>query len=310
MFCPHCGAQQPDGATFCGNCGQSMAAAPQNTQQAPAQPQYQQAPVQPAAQPQYQQQAQPVGFGTSAPAQHGFGNSGAGVKNSLTAATGFGKRSLAMLGGSVAAFICMFQPWIGMPWADKALDFAANQVGTDNYGLSQTAITSAKALVNTSFDMPHVFSLSGALRGLGNGINTMAMQITQYSASTAAHAQSAAGSIGLVANILTILFVLWIVCLVALIAGVVLKFTKKHDVVLFAGLGATAVLSLMCIIGTVVANGQIDGALTQALATSGGSDAISFISTVKPFLQPVFGAILTLIFSVVGLVSAFVLKED
>ena len=197
-----------------------------------------------------------------------------------------------------------------MPWADKALNFAANQMGSDNYGLNQAAVTSAKALVRTSFDMPHVFSLSGALRGLGNGINTMAMQITQYSASTATQAQTAAGSLGLVANILTVLFVLWIVCLVALIAGVVLKFTKKHDVVLFAGLGATAVLSLVCIIGAFVANGQIDGALTQALATSGGSDAYSFISSVKPFLQPSFGAVLTLVFSAFGLVSAFAFKED
>ena len=309
MFCPHCGAQQPDGATFCGNCGQSMAAAPQNTQQAPAQPQYQQAPVR--AQPQFQQQVPPAGFGAPAPAaHHGFGGAGSNIKNTLTAATGFGKRSLAMLGGSVAAFICMFQPWICMPWADKALNFAANQMGSDNYGLNQAAVTSAKALVRTSFDMPHVFSLSGALRGLGNGINTMAMQITQYSASTAAQAQTAAGSLGLVANILTVLFVLWIVCLVALVAGVVIKFVKKQDVVLFAGLGATAVLSLVCIIGSLVANGQIDSALTQAIATSGGSSAVSFISTVKPFLQPSFGAILTLIFSVVGLGSAFALKEE
>ena len=310
MFCPHCGAQQPDGSVFCGNCGQSMSAAPQNTQQAPVQPQYQ--PVPAPAQPQFQQQAQPGGFGAPAPAKHhAFADSGTGIKSSLSAATGFGKRSLAMLGGSVAAFVCMFQPFIGMPWADKALSFAANQVGTDNYGLNQTAITSAKALVNTSFDMPQVFSLSGALRGLGNGLNNMAMQITGYSASTAAQAQSAAGTLGLVANILTVLCVLWVVCLLALVAGVVIKFVKKQDVVLFAGLGATAVLSLVCIIGALVANGQIDGALTQMLATNGlDSSTMAMITSVKPFLQPAFGAVLPLIFSIAGIVSAFALKEE
>lgn len=301
-----------------------MAAAPQNNQQAPAQPQYQQAPVQQAP-AQYQQtldqqvpfqqqgqfQQQSAGFAAPAPAKHhAFAGAGVNLKNSLTSATGFGKRSLAMLGGSVAAFICMFQPWISMPWVDKALAYAANQVGTDNYGLNQVALTSAQSLVRSSFDMPHVFSLSGALRSLGTGLNNMAMQITHYSSSTAAQCQTAAGSVGLVANILTIFSVLWLACLVAIVAGVVIKFVKKQDVVLFAGLGATAFISLVCIIGALVANGQVDGAITQMLASNGGSDAFAAVTAVKPFLAPAFGAILTFIFSVAGLVSAFALKEE
>lgn len=297
MFCPHCGAQQPDGAVFCGNCGQSMVGASSTPQAAPAR----QAPA-----PQ-----QPFAAPAPAPAaHHGFGNSGSNFQGTLSAATGFGKRSLAMLGGAVASFVCMFQPWIAMPWIDKALSYAANQAGSDNYGLNQTALTSAKALVNSAFDMPHVFSLSGALRGLSTGVNNLAMQITSYDTSAAAQAQQAAGSLGLVANVLTILFVLWIACVVAMIAGVVIKFLKKQDVVLFASLGASAVLSLVCIIGALVANGQIDGALTQMLASNGGSSALAVITTIKPFLAPAYGAVLTLIFSIAGLVSAFVLKED
>ena len=300
MFCPHCGSQQPDGAVFCGNCGQSMVGAPSAPQPAPVRqaPAPQPAPVQqPFAQP-------------APAAHHGFGNAGSSFQSTLTAATGFGKRSLAMLGGAVASFVCMFQPWIAMPWIDKALGYASNQAGSDNYGLNQTAITSAKALVNNAFDMPHVFSLSGALRGLSTGINNLAMQITSYGTSAAAQAQQAAGSLGLVANVLTILFVLWVACVVAMIAGVVIKFLKKQDVVLFASLGASAVLSLVCIIGALVANGQIDGALTQMLASNGGSSAFAAITSIKPFLAPAYGAVLTLIFSIAGLVSAFVLKED
>lgn len=297
MFCPHCGAQQPDGAVFCGNCGQSMVGASSTPQEAPAR----QAPA-----PQ-----QPFAAPAPAPAaHHGFGSSGSNFQGTLSAATGFGKRSLAMLGGAVASFVCMFQPWIAMPWIDKALGYAANQAGSDNYGLNQAAITSAKALVNNAFDMPHVFSLSGALRGLSTGVNNLAMQITSYDTSAAAQAQQAAGSLGLVANVLTILFVLWVACVVAMIAGVVIKFLKKQDVVLFASLGASAVLSLVCIIGALVANGQIDGALTQMLASNGGSSAFAVITTIKPFLAPAYGAVLTLIFSIAGLVSAFVLKED
>lgn len=300
MFCPHCGSQQPDGAVFCGNCGQSMVGAPSAPQAAPVHqaPAPQPAPVQqPFAQP-------------APAAHHGFGNAGSSFQSTMTAATGFGKRSLAMLGGAVASFVCMFQPWIAMPWIDKALGYAANQAGSDNYGLNQTAITSAKALVNNAFDMPHVFSLSGALRGLSTGINNLAMQITSYDTSAAAQAQQAAGSLGLVANVLTILFVLWVACVVAMIAGVVIKFLKKQDVVLFASLGASAGLSLVCIIGALVANGQIDGALTQMLASNGGSSAFAAITSIKPFLAPAYGAVLTLIFSIAGLVSAFVLKED
>lgn len=297
MFCPHCGSQQPDGAVFCGNCGQSMVGAPSAPQAAPVH----QAPA-----PQ-----QPFAAPAPAPAaHHGFGGFGSNFQGTLSAATGFGKRSLAMLGGAVASFVCMFQPWIAMPWIDKALGYAANQAGSDNYGLNQAAITSAKALVNNAFDMPHVFSLSGALRGLSTGVNNLAMQITSYDTSAAAQAQQAAGSLGLVANVLTILFVLWVACVVAMIAGVVIKFLKKQDVVLFASLGASAVLSLVCIIGALVANGQIDGALTQMLASNGGSSAFAVITTIKPFLAPAYGAVLTLIFSIAGLVSAFVLKED
>ncbi len=297
MFCPHCGAQQPDGAVFCGNCGQSMVGASSAPQAAPAR----QAPA-----PQ-----QPFAAPAPAPsAHHGLGSSGSNFQGTLSAATGFGKRSLAMLGGAVASFVCMFQPWIAMPWIDKALSYAASQAGSDNYGLNETAITSAKALVNSAFDMPHVFSLSGALRGLSTGVNNLAMQISSYGTTEAAQAQQAAGSLGLAANVLTILFVLWLACVVAMIAGVVIKFLKKQDVVLFASLGASAVLSLVCIIGALVANGQIDGALTQMIASSGGSSAFNVITTIKPFLAPAYGAVLTLIFSIAGLVSAFVLKED
>ena len=45
-FCPNCGAQLPDNAGFCSNCGTPLGAPPQYQQ--PQQPQYYQ-------QPQYQQ---------------------------------------------------------------------------------------------------------------------------------------------------------------------------------------------------------------------------------------------------------------
>lgn len=50
MFCPNCGAQNPEGTVFCASCGAKVA-----VEQPAAQPVYQQ-----PAQPVYQQSAQPV----------------------------------------------------------------------------------------------------------------------------------------------------------------------------------------------------------------------------------------------------------
>ena len=52
MFCQHCGNQLPEGAAFCGNCGNKVASAP--TSEAPQQPVYvaPQQPVYVAPQPQ------------------------------------------------------------------------------------------------------------------------------------------------------------------------------------------------------------------------------------------------------------------
>ena len=49
-YCPNCGTQLPDNATFCSNCGSHLGAAPTQYQQ----PQYQQPQYQQPYQQQYQ----------------------------------------------------------------------------------------------------------------------------------------------------------------------------------------------------------------------------------------------------------------
>lgn len=316
MFCPHCGSQQPDGAVFCGNCGQSMVGAPSAPQPAPVR----QAPAPQQFAPQPAPVQQP--FAQPAPAAHHvFGNAASSFQSTLTAATGFGKRSLAMLGGAVASFVCMFQPWIAMPWVDKASDYAYNQFSdfansqfiTGQYGYNQSGVfqhlfSLCKSFINSSFNMPQVFGIGNAMRGVVSEVNNLLPQAhLDYSAMQ--QAQSCWAPYGLAANVLTVFSVLWIACLAALVVGVVLKFVKKNDVVLFAGLGATAVISLVCIIGSFIMNGQIESSLSSEAAAM-GNDAVAIISAIKPFLAPAYGVVLTLIFSIAGLVSAFVLKED
>lgn len=55
-YCPNCGAQLPDNATFCSVCGARLGAPQQNYQQPYQQP-YQQQPQYYQQQPQYQQPA-------------------------------------------------------------------------------------------------------------------------------------------------------------------------------------------------------------------------------------------------------------
>ena len=56
-YCPYCGAQLPDNATFCSVCGTRLGAAPTQYQQPQYQQPYQQQPQYYQQQPQYQQPA-------------------------------------------------------------------------------------------------------------------------------------------------------------------------------------------------------------------------------------------------------------
>ena len=202
---------------------------------------------------------------------------------------------------------------VALPFADKGLDYALQQSasGSSTAMIEQQLGGAFKAFINTSFDMPHVFSLSGSLRGIASAANTYISQMSSYADLPALQqAQSAVGSINLAANVLTIFFVLWIACLAALIAGVVLKFVKKNDVVLIAAFGATAAISLICVIASFVVNGQVESNLVSAFTSMGSSSTAGIIASIKPFIQPAFGAILTLVFAAAGLVCSFVLKED
>lgn len=65
MICPNCGSQIPDGAAFCGNCGNAVAAPSAAAPEPPAASQGWQQP----AQPQQENQAQGYGYGYSQPQQ-------------------------------------------------------------------------------------------------------------------------------------------------------------------------------------------------------------------------------------------------
>ena len=121
MFCPKCGAQLPDGTTFCTSCGQPLAqqAAPQ--QQAYQQPQYQQPQpqqYQQPYQPQYQQQYQQPQYQQPQPYQplptQPFTSDGIlkTFLHNLTNPKSWGVPQFIALGASFLYFMAMIMPYV------------------------------------------------------------------------------------------------------------------------------------------------------------------------------------------------------
>lgn len=107
MFCSHCGANNPDGARFCGGCGQPPAGGPAAAPQAPPPPAYQPPPPQyQAPAPQYQQPAPqyqapqpqyappPPGYGAPPPA---YGMPPMGAMPAANVATHLGLAIVTMI---------------------------------------------------------------------------------------------------------------------------------------------------------------------------------------------------------------------
>lgn len=307
MYCPHCGSQQPDNATFCGVCGGSLK---------PAQPA--------AASTQQNWGAQPMGQpGTyQQPAQPGFSQPGgyaqpvAAAKpklnislQALGSSAPLGKRTMAMMVGTLLVIVFMLQSWFSLPWANKAVDYAATQMGGDSTG--QMIGSLARAIIKGDYAMPDMFSFSSAMGSAKTSIDALVTTAGAYGGGNAAfvtQAKSLADGLGFASGASTVVGVIWFVVFIALIAGFVIKCVKGNDVVLLIALLASAALALISIIVAFVMNGMVEGAITS-ISSNYGTTGMQVGAMLKPAISVGFGSVLTLLAAAATVAAAFFVKE-
>ena len=326
MFCPHCGAQLDDDSQFCASCGKpinDVAPAPAAAQPAagavPHTPAPQAAPAAPytpapQAVPRTSRAhaAVPGAFPGAAPTAHAAapqpGMYPGAVPHvapqrrfSINAAAfaapfALGQRTLTLLAGTLVTIILMMQSWIALPVLTKSLD-----LGTAGAGSQAQYLSLAKPLLNSAFPVSDLPGLAGMFSGFASLLNTQisavsgVASVSNNAAAAVAQAQAGIGALNTAALVLNIIFVLWLVCLVALVVGLVLKFLKANEFVLFLALVGTAVLALICAIGTMVVNGQVDSNITALLTAVGQGSAATQVAAVKPFLEPTIFAWLSVL---------------
>ena len=267
MFCPHCGSQQPEGSKFCAVCGREL--------QAPAAQATAQAPVvqMPAA------QASTAQVPTSqAPATQSAPSAARTFPTAPTAhaqaGRALGRRSAVMIFAAVLALVFMFQAWISFPFVNKFLN-AAVASGAGGFTGMETAIVQS---VNPSVTMPELFTLGNTV---GSIADAGAQQVSLYSSygatdSSLLQMQQMVSTFGTVSLVAKVLFALWVICIVALVVGVALRLFRGFDAVLFFALAGTAVVALVCTIGSFVLGGIVEGLISD-MASYSSSDRKSVV---------------------------------
>lgn len=301
MFCPHCGSQQPEGSKFCAVCGRELQApAAQATAQAPV--------VQvPAA------QASTAQVPTSqAPATQSAPSAARTFPTAPTAHSqagkALGRRSAVMIFAAVLALVFMFQAWFSFPFVNKFLN-AAVASGAGGFTGMETAIVQS---VSPSVTMPELFTLGNTV---GSIADAGAQQVSLYSSygatdSSLLQMQQMVSTFGTVSLVTKVLFALWVICIVALVVGVALRLFRGFDAVLFFALAGTAVVALVCTIGSFVLGGIVEGLISDMASYSSSSSSVNLtMSLLSPFMAPAYGAVVTIVLGAAGTLSSLVLKD-
>lgn len=296
MFCPHCGSQQPEGSKFCAVCGRELQApAAQATAQAPvvqvpaAQASTAQAPATQSA----LSAARTFPTAPTAPARAG---------------KALGRRSAVMIFAAVLALVFMFQAWFSFPFVNKFLN-AAVASGAGGFTGMETAIVQS---VSPSVTMPELFTLGNTV---GSIADAGAQQVSLYSSygatdSSLLQMQQMVSTFGTVSLVTKVLFALWVICIVALVVGVALRLFRGFDAVLFFALAGTAVVALVCTIGSFVLGGIVEGLISDMATYSSSSSSVNLtMSLLSPFMAPAYGAVVTIVLGAAGTLSSLVLKD-
>lgn len=295
MFCPKCGAQIPDNARFCGECGATVTPVAPAGAAAGATP----GVASGAAGAQVPPQAQGAATGAQVPPAAGYGATGAagvpgagaygatqgapgayaapgrfagaaayhhhaGVGAGTPMVAGISLWSLVCLVAVVVAGICLFQSWIEVPVADIYAKMAVAG------GSSSTALPQG---------VPATVSLG--LIGLAQIQSVASPVLGVLVSSVPAAVTSGLQSSGTLFAALTLLWAAAI-ALVSINAYVVLT-TKAYDERLaIAGGVVLVVLALVGIIGAGTINGQVaDGFKATVSGYAGSAYATAFLNFVN-----------------------------
>ena len=270
MYCPNCGAQMPDGSSFCGACGYALSPVGGSqawTGQTGQQPGYTQQPGQPG----YTQQP---GYTPQQP--NPFQQVGAQVQSkfAMPNLSGFAeqeyladKRSVVTIVATVVLIVLMFQTWVTVPVVENLVTADIDVTDYTAYGIDIEAVFDL--FFNTAYTLPESFSLASILLSLSTFFTTYAASVSSSDATAALQLNSAATNLTQGAWVLRIIFVVWVLCLVGLVVGLILKLVKRSDSILFYSLLATAILSAVCVFGLMALNGVVSSNLTSLLATLG-----------------------------------------
>ena len=201
-----------------------------------------------------------------------------------------------MIFAAVLALVFMFQAWFSFPFVNKLLN-AAVASGAGGFTGMETAIVQS---VNPSVTMPELFTL-------GNTVGSIADDASDSSLLQMKQMVSTFGTVSLVTKVL---FALWVICIVALVVGVALRLFRGFDAVLFFALAGTAVVALVCAIGSFALGGIVEGLISDMASYSSSSSSVNLtMSLLSPFMAPAYGAVVTIVLGAAGTLSSLVLKD-
>ena len=160
--------------------------------------------------------------------------------------------------------------------------------------------------------MPELFTLGNTV---GSIADAGAQQVSLYSSygatdSSLLQMQQMVSTLGTVSLVTKVLFALWVICIVALVVGVALRLFRGFDAVLFFALAGTAVVALVCTIGSFVLGGIVEGLISDMASYSSSSSSVNLtMSLLSPFMAPAYGAVVTIVLGAAGTLSSLVLKD-
>lgn len=298
MFCPSCGAQNPDGARFCAHCGATFASA------APTQA----APTQPAS-------ASAVAQGRTRGPVSGLGVAGAVISVLVIVAL------LALPWLSLAdiprTFVGELQPYAQQIQSSLASASSyADPLAVQPMQSAATALGELKADYGTYEAGAFASQVATILRAAGSmGIPAQLASALQPIVSMLDGLSPVCAAVGIIALVVSAL------CLVANIVALIRGGNKTLRRLPLAGFAVIALVCLVWAVAVGIANSQISASLVSAIRPAlmngltenpftGSLTALAGHAVSFPFLSLSLGTIVALVLSVAGLVvSALNLRK-